>query len=262
MPRCLLAVLIAVVAVILLAVPSDACPFCNAEGQTLTKEINLASLVIVGSIYKTSGGLDYAVEGSTEFIVDKVVKRHDILDKALHKPAELGGKEALTLGRAIPLNDPEKKFKYVVFCDVFKGKIDPYRLMRVEASSDPSKYLSGALEVKDKAAPERLKFFFKYLDDPETEIAADAYKEFAYADYKDYQGMAKDLPADKIAGWINDQNTATFRLGLYASLLGHCGTPKHADVLHKLLDDPARRLTAGVDGIMAGYILLNKKDGW
>src|SRR5207253_386530 len=111
MPRCLLAVLIAVVAVILLAVPSDACPFCNAEGQTLTKEINLASLVIVGSIYKTSGGLDYAVEGSTEFIVDKVVKRHDILDKALHKPAELGGKEALTLGRAIPLNDPEKKFK-------------------------------------------------------------------------------------------------------------------------------------------------------
>lgn len=259
MPRRLPVLLVAVLAVTLLAVPSGACPFCNAEGQTLTKEINLASLVIFGAIHKTTGGLDFAIEGTTEFIVEKVIKPHDILDKELKKPAELGGKQVVTLGRSMP-GDP--KYKYVVFCDVFKGKIDPYRLMRVDPANDPSKYLEGALKVKDKAQAERLKFFFGYLDDPETEISNDAYKEFAYADYKDYQEMAKDLPADKIAGWIKDEKTPTFRLGLYASLLGHGGKAKHAEVLRSLLDDPTRRLNAGVDGILAGFVLLDKKAGW
>ena len=263
MSRCLPVLLVAVLAWPSFARESCACPFCNAEGQTLTKEINLASLVIFGTIHKTSGGVDFSIEGSTEFIVEKVIKRHDILDKELKKPTDLGGKEVVTLARYLPSSSDEKKqYKLVVFCDVFRGKIDPYRFMRVNADSDPSKYLAGALEVKDKSQAERLKFFFRYLDDPESDIALDAYKEFAYADYKDYHGMAKDLPADKIAAWIQDDKTPTFRLGLYASLLGHCGGDKHAAVLRKLLDDPTRRLNAGVDGILAGYIMLNPKEGW
>jgi hypothetical protein len=244
-----------------LAAETCACPFCNAEGQTLTKEINLASLVISGTIHKSSG-LELGAEGSTEFVVESVIKRHDILDKELKKRDDLGGKQILTLARYLGNNEKDQKYKYVVFCDVFKGKIDPYRLMRVKADNDPSQYLSGALAVKDKPQPERLKFFFKYLDDPEPEISTDAYKEFAYADYKDYEGMAKDLPADKLAAWLQDEKTPTFRFGLYASLLGHAGKTEHAKVLRKLLDDPNRRLNAGVDGILAGYVLLQPKEGW
>ncbi len=246
---------IAVLVSALLALPSGACPFCNAEGQTLTKEINLASLVLFGTIKSATPGADLS-EGSTEFAIEKIIKPHEILDKAIQKK---DGKQIVTLARYAP-GDP--KYKYVLFCDVFKGKIDPYRAMLVKPESDPGKYLAGALAVKDKPQPERLKFFFQYLDDPEVEISNDAYKEFAYADYKDYKGMAKDLPADKIAGWLQDQKTPVFRYGLYASLLGHCGGEKHAKVLRTLLDDPNRRLTAGVDGILAGYILLQPKDGW
>jgi hypothetical protein len=240
----------------LIAVPSPAfpCPFCNAQGQTLTKEMELASLVLFGTIADSKGGLDYS-DGSTEFAVEKVIKKHDILDK------DFKGKSTVTLARFIP-KDKELKFKYVVFCDVFKGKIDPLRFIPVKPESDPSKYLEGAIRIKDKSPPERLKFFFQYLDHAEPEISGDAYKEFAYADYKDYHDMAKDLPADKVAGWIKDENTPTFRLGLYASLLGHCGTAMHAGVLRKVLDDPNRRLAAGVDGILAGYVMLAKKDGW
>jgi hypothetical protein len=227
---------------------------------TLTKEINLAPLVIFGKIGASSRVDEFSPEGTTTFIVDKVVKRHDILDKALKKDEKYGGKETLTLSRPMPFD--KEKYKVVVFCDVFQGKIDPYKVVLVAPSSDPCKYLMGALEVKDKTAPERLKFFFKYLDDPESDISSDAYKEFAYADYKDYQGMAKDLSADKIAGWIADEKTPTFRLGLYASLLGHCGNAQHAGLLRKMLEDPTRRLSSGVEGIMAGFIMLNKKDGW
>jgi hypothetical protein len=242
----------------LLAVPSVAsCPFCNAEGQTLTKEINLASLVIFGTLKEGKLSSD-GIDGTTDFIVENTIKRHDILDKAIKK---VDGKQMLTLSRYLG-GDREKNYKWVIFCDVFKGKIDPYRGMPVKKDSDPSKYLAGALAVKDKPQPERLKFFFKYLDDPDVEISNDAYKEFAYADYKDYKDMAKELPADKIAGWLQDPKTPTFRYGLYGSLIGHCGTDKHAKVIRKMLDDPERRLTSGIEGLLAGYVLLQKKEGW
>src|SRR5205823_354763 len=78
----------------------------------------------------------------------------------------------------------------------------------------------------------------------------------------DYRDMAKDLPADKIAGWLEDPNTAAFRYGLYASMLGHCGKAKHAEMLRKMLDDPQKRVSTGVDGILAGYTMLQPKAGW
>jgi hypothetical protein len=107
-----------------------------------------------------------------------------------------------------------------------------------------------------------LRFFFDYLDSDDTEVANDAYKEFGYADPRDYRAMARKLPADKLAKWIQDPNTASYRLGLYASLLGDCGTAKHARLLRKILDDPEKRLISGIDGILAGYTLLEPQQGW
>jgi len=108
----------------------------------------------------------------------------------------------------------------------------------VPADSDMVKYIKGALEVKDKSIGARLRYYFDYLDNKDTEISNDAYKEFGNADYKDYRDMAKELPADKIAKWLEDPNTPAFRYGLYASMLGHCGAAKHAALLRTMLDDP------------------------
>src|SRR5262249_44055973 len=146
--------------------------------------------------------------------------------------------------------------KFLIFCDVFKGKIDPYRGLPLSGDTDMAKYLKGAVGMKDKSISARLKFFFDYLDNTDQEISSDAYREFANADYKDYRDMAKDLPADKIAGWLKDPNTQTLRLGLYASMLGHCGTAKHAKELRTLLDTPTRGLGGGLDGMLAGYVML------
>jgi hypothetical protein len=69
-----------------------------------------------------------------------------------------------------------------------------------------------------------------------------------------------------VAKWLDDdkdgKNTPAFRYGLYASMLGHCGTAKHAELLRKMLDTPAKRLGSGVDGMLAGYIMLKPKEGW
>ena len=39
-------------------------------------------------------------------------------------------------------------------------------------------------------------------------------------------------------GWLKAADTQPFRIGLYASMLGHCGKPEHAGVIKALLADP------------------------
>jgi len=231
---------------------APACPFCSMQGQTLLMDVGQATMVLYGTFEnaKLDAG-DSGGGGTTDLKIEAVIKNSDTL----------GDKKVITLPRYIP-SDKNSKMKFLVFCDVFKGKIDPYRGIPVQADCDMVEYLKGALEVKGKSVEQRLKHYFNYLDDKETEIASDAYKEFATADYKDYRGMAKDLPPDKIAKWLEDPNTPKYRYGLYASMLGHCGTAKHAALLRSMLDDPQKRVTEGVDGVLACYTMLKPKEGW
>lgn len=241
----------AAVAAIISASFSDACPFCGMQGQTLTGEVNDASLVLFGTL--TNPQLDLKSDlgqGTTDLKIEKVLKGHPIIE----------GKKIVTLPRYLPPENAKNKF--LIFCGVFQGKIDPYRGISVKADSDIVKYLEGAVAVKDKTIGERLRFFFDYLDNADLEIANDAYKEFGNADYKDYRTMAKALPADKIAKWLLDPETPAFRFGLYASMLGHCGGTQHAAMLRKMLDDEQKRLSTGIDGVLAGYTMLQPKDGW
>jgi hypothetical protein len=230
--------------------PADGCPFCSGQGPTLIQDVNQASMVLFGTL--TNPKLDKGSEtGTTDLQIEAVIKRHPIL----------GDKKVLTLSRYVPV-DAKKPPKFLVICDVFKDKIDPYRGIPVTAGSDIVSYLTGSLAIKEKDISGRLKHAFKYLDSADLEVNNDAYKEFANADYKDLRDMYKDLPADKIAKWLQDPNTPNFRFGLYASMLGHCGSDKHADLLRKMLDDPQKRVSTGVDGILAGYVMLKPKDGW
>src|SRR5205807_8030415 len=50
----------------------------------------------------------------------------------------------------------------------------------------------------------------------------------------------------------------------YASMLGHCSKNKteHARLLRSLVDDPDKRVTSGVDGILASDVMLQPKEGW
>jgi len=221
------------------------------QGETLTTQVAQAGIVLYGTLEKATprpGSTDLG-EGTTDLVIERVIKDHEARK----------GRNRITLARVINV---EKKDKFLVFCDVFKDTIDPYRGLPVKADSDIDKYLLKALTLKDKPVAERLRFFFNYLDNADVEVANDAYKEFANADYKDYRDMAKGLPADRIARWLKDPNTATFRYGLYASLLGHCGKDEHAALLRSLLDDPGKRVSSGVDGILAGYTILKPKEGW
>jgi len=230
----------------LVAAPADACPFCSGQGQTLTDEIAQASMVVYGQLANANEGAE-----TTDLKIESVVKSHPYLD----------GKKVVQLSRYVPPAENDQ-YRYLVFCDFFKDKLDPYRGLAVKKGSDMPAYLKGALELKDAKMDRKLKFFFKYLDNDDAEISNDAYKFFANTDYRDYRETFKSLPREKVVKWLESDKTPSFRYGLYASMLGHCGKPEDAKVLRGMLEHPEKKATSGVDGILAGYVMLQPKEGW
>ncbi len=255
--RRLLPLLFALPVLPLLIPFADACPFCSGQGPSLTGDVGQAKLVLYGQLANAKEQANG--DGTTDLIVENVIKN----ELAGKKDDPLAGtNKTVRLDRYLPPLGEAGKYRYLIYCDFFRGKIDPYRTVPVIKDGGLAKYLLGALEHKDESIGKRLRFFFDYLDSPDLEISNDAYKEFSNADYKDYEDMAKDLPAQRVAKWLSDDKTPAFRYGLYASMLGHCGKPEQASILRKMLDDPAKRLGSGVDGMLAGYVMLKPKEGW
>ena len=245
---------LALLAAAFLAAPASACPFCGMQGGTLTQEVNQASMVLYGTLANPQQKLGLQgdlSDGTTDLILEKVIKSNKFVE----------GKNRITLPRYIPVLGKEK-VKFLVFCDVFRGKIDPYRGMSIKGGDMP-KYLEGALKVENAPIAKRLRFFFDYLQNEDIEIANDALKEFGNTSYQDYAEMARHLPGDKVAAWLKDPKTPAYRIGLYASMLGHCSKNKEADVklLRSFVEDPEKRVSSGMDGVLAGYILLKPKEG-
>ncbi|MER3416491.1 MAG: hypothetical protein C4297_09805 [Gemmataceae bacterium] len=236
--------------------PATACPFCSMQGQTLSMEVQQAALVVFGTLANprlnaAGDGLD---AGTTDLIIEEVVKPHDFIKD----------KKTIVLPRYIPV-EKNSKVKFLIFCDVFQGRLDPYRGIPVK-TKDIVGYLRGANTIRTQPAAQRLAFFFQYLDHEDVEISTDAYKEFANASYDDVGRMVaqgeRDKIADRVRKWLADPQTPPYRFGLYGLILGMCGREKDAAALLELLDDPQRGLVSGIDGVLAGYVMLKPKEGW
>ncbi len=230
---------------------AEACPFCvDQRGPTLVGDYAQAAMVLLGTFTNARAGAGGLEGGTTDFVIATVLKDHPIRKNRMK----------ITLPRYLP----NQKNQFVIFCDVFKDSIDPYRGVEVQPKSDFVQYLEGALKVKDRPLSERLRYCFDYLNSADFEVSIDAYREFAKANYDDYRDMARKLPADTLSAWLQDPGTAAFRYGLYGSLLGLCGTDKHARLLRDLLNDSKVRKSSGVDGVLVGYITIlgnEKKKG-
>src|SRR5262249_172132 len=137
---------------------APACPFCTQRGPTFLQDFDQASMVLFGKF--TNPHLPKENEftgGTTDSAIAKVIKPNKTL----------GDRKAITLVRYVP----KTKTKYLIFCDIYKGKIDPFRGVEVQKGGDIVKYLQGTLKVRDKSVPARLKYCFDYLDSPELEIS-------------------------------------------------------------------------------------------
>src|SRR5262249_25020648 len=97
-----------------------ACPFCTMQGQTLTGEVGTASMVLFGKLSNAS-----EKDETVDIAIEEVIKDHSSRGKA----------KKVTLSRFVDLSLAGDKDRFLVFCDIFKGKIDPYRGMALKVGS-------------------------------------------------------------------------------------------------------------------------------
>jgi hypothetical protein len=239
----------------LLGLPSLAlaCSLCAGNPQTtptLRQDAAQARLILYGTMANPQLGAG-GDGGTTDLNIVNVVKSDPFL----------GDKKKVELPRYVPVTDPKDPPKFLVFCDVTGGKLDPYRGVSVKSPAVVN-YLKGALALDAKDRARALEYYFRYLDDADTVVANDAYLEFAKATDQEIGLVARKLSPDKFRRLIEDAGTPPERLGLYAFLLGACGGDKEADLLRSLIQGGDARTRAALDGLLGGYIQLRPREGW
>jgi len=118
-------------------------------------------------------------------------------------------------------------------------------------------YVAGSPSLRVEA-PRRLAYFARYLDHGNLTVAEDAYLEFAHAPYDVVQGAAGHLPMAAIRQWIVDPAVPAQRKGFYGLALGLSVDDEktaNAQLLRRLILEPAGDFRGGFDGILAGYLL-------
>jgi hypothetical protein len=229
---------------------ASACTYCdpsNQKLQTFRQEARNSKFVVIGTLTNPRLVGD---QGYTDLSVEYVIK---------DDPA-LGRRKTVTLPRWTPV-DPKKPPRALVFFDVYEGKLDPFRgvTLRGTAAAD---YLRGGLELDDRDRVASLLYYFRYLDSPDPDVAADAFLEFAKATDREIGAVGPKLDPAKVRKLLADPKTPPERLGVFAFLLGACGTKADADTLAALLSKGDERTSTALSGILGGLVELRPDDGW
>ncbi len=225
---------------------SWACPFCSAPSLTLCEQLNMADAV---ALVEWSEGKpadrEKGFAGSTQYSILKVV--HDSSGEL-----KVGGKINLDRYRAAKSGD--------MFLLMGTKTTELEWGSPLEVTETSFNYITQA-PSKEAPAKERLAYFLKFLEFPDTIVADDAYGEFANAQYKDIVSIKDQFPREKVRKWLDNPQTSPSRLGLYGLMLGLCGTVEDATYLEKKLLEPVEGFRLGIDGMMGGYLLLAKDGG-
>ncbi len=246
------ALTLALALVAALPCPAPSCSICNnLQAPTFREEARQsgARLILAGTLENPR--LGPGGSGTTDLRVTDVLRKDDWL----------AGRKVVEVPRYLAVSDAKNPPRFLLFCDVFKDRLDPYRGVPVAGAATVDYVKKAmALDPADRAA--NLSFFFNYLENPDPEVARDAFLEFAKASDAEIARAAPKLSPDKLRGWLKSPQTPPERLNLYALLLGACGTPADADLLAAMLRDGSERSTAAFDGLLAGYIHLRPREGW
>jgi hypothetical protein len=232
-----------------------ACSLCGAglrQAPTLRQEaaLDTARLIIVGTAENPKVN-----ERTTDLRISEVLRS----DPALRN--EKGQVNVIKVEQYIPVSDPKNPPRYLVFCDIYKGKFDPFRGVPLK-SPNSLDYVRKVLKLDPKDQTNNLLYFFRFLDNPDPEISRDAFLEFAKATDQEIATVARRLDAAKLRTWLRARETPAERLSVYALLLGACGNDDDARFLKSILDEANERTVNSYDGFLAGYIHLRPREGW
>lgn len=232
-----------------------ACSLCGMslrQAPTFRQEAALdTARVIIIATAENARANPGGVTGTTDLRIAQVLRSDPLLE----------GKKVIRVERYLPISDAKNPPKYLVFCDIYKGKFDPFRGVPLR-SDDASEYARKILKLDPKDATGNLLFFFKYLENADAEIARDAFLEFAKASDQEIAKAAGKLDPAKLRDWLKNKKTPPERLSVYALLLGACGGDADAKLLKAMLDEGSERTDSAFDGLLGGYIHLRSREGW
>lgn len=226
------------------------CSICDPNFQqrpTWRQSARSAKFVVLGTL--ANPRLD-GEKGSTDLQVESVV---------LGEPA-LGKRKVLTLPGYIPF-DPKNPPRFLVFGELADGKLLVERGSPVQKTGAVD-YLRSALQIDDRDRGKILLFCYKHLDSTDTDVAADAFLELAKANDREIADLAGQLPPEKFRTLLKDPKTPADRLGIFAFLLGACGTKDDAELLAGMIRKNDERGNGALSGLLGGLIELRPQDGW
>jgi hypothetical protein len=223
-----------------------ACPFCSAVAMTFSDQLNSNDIAVVAKLIEIPPPSDdpNADFPKAKFEIEQVLKGKKFVGDSMTFKTQLVGN--------YPIGQ-----KFLVM------GVDPPRVSwttPMKATDRVFKYLSDIQTLPEKG-PERLVFFQDFFEDKESVLAFDAYDEFAQAPYEDLIAMKDQMDREKILGWIKNPETSVSRRRLYFTMLGVCGKTEDTKLLEELINSGSRKKRAGLDALIACYLLLKGEDG-
>lgn len=220
---------------------AECCPFCSAASQTLRQESLSMDAVAIASL-QSDGRLD--IDGNATFVVERVLRGETLLQKGQKVEANYFGP-----------GKTEKKFLLL--------GVDPRNLVwssPLPLSADAEKYIDAIQKLPEDPI-ERLDFYQKHFEHPDSLLARDSYDEFALAPYEDVKKLKSKMDRERLMDWVRDPAIAPDRKRLYYTMLGICGTEADAVEFESMIrsTDPDKR--AGLDALIASYLMLRGEEG-
>jgi hypothetical protein len=107
----------------------------------------------------------------------------------------------------------------------------------------------------------RTKIFVSFLASDNKTIVQDAMTEIVSNGYEGVYSVRKDLPRELIMQRIQDSGTSQYEIMNYGVLAGVCGDASDAAVLEEIILKVNGDFRNGLEGLMAGYLLLKSEAG-
>ncbi len=247
LPKCLTLPLLALILLTASMAPAWACPFCSAPQLTLSEQIAQTDAAVLAEwVAGVKPDFDKGTPGSTTFRVEKIIKAPQ--------------STSLKVGQQIQLNDyqPGEAGKFSIMVGTLDGQL--LWMSPLEISRDSFNYILEAPTPEQDQAT-RLKYFVRFLESSDPLVADDAYAEFANSPYQTIAAIKAEFPREKVRNWTFSEKTPVTRLGLYGLMLGLCGEQPDIEVLKAKIISNDEEFRLGIDGLMAGYLLLSGVEG-
>lgn len=228
-------------AALLAVTPLLACPFCSQVSQTIRQEMEVMDAVVIAQA--TENSIPNVQTGEVLLKIQRVLK----------------GDQHVKAGQAVSV---------VYFGDVPAGRkfmlsgVNPPEIQwsAMPLTDESEKYVLTVTELPDDGL-ERLKYFQKFLQSKDSMLSRDSYDEFAITPYPIIQSLKPFMNREELISWISEPEMPADRKRLYYTMLGVCGTPEDADLLKEMITSTQASSRAGLDALVACYLILAGEEG-